>query len=245
LLGKVPYLHFIKSSANKGTMKTAEHGVKGKGNADSKAPEHSAKGRGATGGSVSDINIAGRATHGKNVPVEEALNGTYKRSPASGKPISAQVATQSNQAHKKVSTRQKPKPVISLRDIPGKIEDSAVLSFLSKKEINWYHIEAIKALAGIDYVTISNWLNIDVKTLRKWKNPAYKFKPEDQEKMLLLIILFKHGIDVFGSPEEFRQWLYSDNFYFGKKQPSSFLNTGTGIRFVDNSLTAIEYGDNA
>ena len=133
----------------------------------------------------------------------------------------------------------------SLNDIPGKIEDSAVLSFLSKKEVTWNHIEDIKFLTGIDYVTLSNWLNIDVKTLRKWKNSDNKFKQEDQEKVLLLMILIKHGIDVFGSGQRFRQWLNSDNFYFDKKPPASFLTTGSGIRFIDNSLTGIEYGDNA
>lgn len=214
-------------------MKTAEHGFKGKREASRKASEHSDKRKGAAGSHIVD-----KTTRGNAIPVEEVI------SPASGKLISAKDSIHSNETNKKVSIRQRSEPVFPLGDIPGKIEDSAVLSFLSKKEINWNHIEAINALACIDYVTISNWLNIDVKTLRKWKSPAYKFKPEDQEKVLLLIILFKHGIDVFGSPEEFRHWLFSDNFFFDKKQPSSFLNTGTGIRFVDDNLTAIEYGDN-
>ncbi|MEZ4822026.1 MAG: antitoxin Xre/MbcA/ParS toxin-binding domain-containing protein [Ignavibacteria bacterium] len=30
----------------------------------------------------------------------------------------------------------------------------------------------------------------------------------------------------------------------GKKSPITFLNTITGIRFVNDRLTAMEYGDN-
>jgi uncharacterized protein (DUF2384 family) len=143
------------------------------------------------------------------------------------------------------SQRQPLMPPPDIVTIPGRINDNEILEFLSKEVIDWRFVEFFKDVAGINYETISNWLNIDVKTLRNWKNPNYKLKPEDQEKVLLLMVLFKHGIDVFGSGEKFRQWLYLDNFYFGKKQPGSFLNTGTGIRFVDNNLTAIEYGDNA
>jgi putative toxin-antitoxin system antitoxin component (TIGR02293 family) len=225
-------------------MNAADHGVKEKGNASSKAAKHNTNRKGAAAKSVSDSDSLENARVVKTISVEAAQEGAYKISPVSRKPISTPVNGPSKENNKKTPT-QKAIPVFSLRDVPGKIEDSAVLNFLSKKEVNSNHIEAIKALAGIDYVTLSNWLNIDVKTLRKWKNPAYKFKPEDQEKVLLLMILFKHGMDVFGSGERFRQWLFSDNFYLGKKQPGSFLNTGTGIRFVDDNLTAIEYGDNA
>ena len=225
-------------------MKAADHVVKGKGNASSKASKHNTNRKGTAARSLSDPDSVENARVGKTIPLEAVQGGAYKMSPASRKPVSAPVNDPSKEDHKKTPT-QKAIPVFSLRDVPGKIEDSAVLNFLSKREVNFNHIEAIKALVGIDYVTLSNWLNIDVKTLRKWKNPAYKFKPEDQEKVLLLMILLKHGMDVFGSGERFRQWLFSDNFYFGKKQPGSFLNTGTGIRFVDDSLTAIEFGDNA
>jgi uncharacterized protein (DUF2384 family) len=50
---------------------------------------------------------------------------------------------------------------------------------------------------------------------------------------------------VFGSAKEFDNWLHGENFYFDGKTPNVFLNTVTGIRFVDDSLTAMEYGDNA
>jgi uncharacterized protein (DUF2384 family) len=56
--------------------------------------------------------------------------------------------------------------------------------------------------------------------------------------------LIKHGIEVFGSVEEFHQWLNRKNFYLDNKTPNSYLNTVTGVKFVDDRLTAMEYGDN-
>lgn len=62
--------------------------------------------------------------------------------------------------------------------------------------------------------------------------------------MLLLLALIKYGTAVFGTVKEFDQWLNRSNFYFDNKSPNAYLNTITGIRFVDDRLTAMEYGDN-
>ena len=61
----------------------------------------------------------------------------------------------------------------------------------------------------------------------------------------MLISLFKHGIEIFGDEEKFKQWLKTENFYFGQKTPVVFIDTASGIKFIDDRLTGIEYGDNA
>ena len=57
--------------------------------------------------------------------------------------------------------------------------------------------------------------------------------------------LLKHGIEVFGTEEDFKRWLNTINFFFDKKAPVEFLNADDGIKFIDDRLTGIEYGDNA
>jgi uncharacterized protein (DUF2384 family) len=59
-----------------------------------------------------------------------------------------------------------------------------------------------------------------------------------------LISLYEHGIDVFDTKENFDEWLLSENKLLDNKAPKDFLNTVTGIKFIDTRLTAIEYGDN-
>jgi uncharacterized protein (DUF2384 family) len=65
-----------------------------------------------------------------------------------------------------------------------------------------------------------------------------------KEQVLLLLSLIKHGVEVFGSVKEFDNWLNAENFYFDNKSPVTFLNTITGMKFIDDRLTAMEYGDN-
>jgi len=131
-----------------------------------------------------------------------------------------------------------------LKKIPNRISDSEVLNLLHTADINWMYIKTFKEYAALKDEVISEWLNINVRTLRNYKKPENKFKDNIKEQLILLFALFKHGKEVFGDREEFRKWLDSENFYFDKKAPVSYLNTVTGIRFVDDRLTALEYGDN-
>lgn len=131
-----------------------------------------------------------------------------------------------------------------IRDVPGQINDVEILHFLHNKDINWNYVNAIKNLTDLNDDVISDWLNLSVKTFREYRKPQSIFKENVKEHVLLLLALFKHGIEVFGSPKAFEDWLNAKNFYFDNEKPEKFLNTVTGIRFVDDRLTAMEFGDN-
>jgi uncharacterized protein (DUF2384 family) len=129
--------------------------------------------------------------------------------------------------------------------VPYGISDNEILTFLNTKDINWQYVNAIKRLTAFTDETISDWLNISVKTFRSYKLPENKFKANLKEHIVLLLSVINHGIKVFGTAENFDQWLSTENFYFDKKSPVDYLNTITGIRFIDDRLTGMEYGDNA
>ncbi|OLY94671.1 putative toxin-antitoxin system antitoxin component, TIGR02293 family [Cnuella takakiae] len=131
-----------------------------------------------------------------------------------------------------------------LSEMPGQINDSEILDLLYTRELDWKYMDAIKSLTAFSDETISDWFNISVKTLREYRKPGSSFKNNVKEQLLLLLTLIKHGTSVFGSHTAFDNWLRTPNFFFDQKVPASFLNTVTGIRFVNDRLTAMEYGDN-
>lgn len=131
-----------------------------------------------------------------------------------------------------------------LKDVPNHINDGEILNILHKKEVNWQYFIAIKKLTDYNDDTLSEWLNLSVRTFRSYRKPKSIFKDNVKEHVLLLLSLMKHGISVFGSASEFEAWLNRSNFFFDNQKPESFLNTITGIKFVDDRLTAMEYGDN-
>ncbi|MDH7461750.1 MbcA/ParS/Xre antitoxin family protein [Chitinophagaceae bacterium 26-R-25] len=131
-----------------------------------------------------------------------------------------------------------------LENVPRNINDSEILHLLYTTDINWKYVDVIKTFTHFNDDVLSDWLNISVKTFREYKKPKSVFKENVKEQVLLLLSLIKHGTNIFGSVREFNNWLNTENFYFDSKSPALFMNTITGIKFIDDRLTAMEYGDN-
>jgi uncharacterized protein (DUF2384 family) len=128
--------------------------------------------------------------------------------------------------------------------IPDKLSDTDVITWLHSKEIDWKYMLLFKKYTSLKDEIISEWLNISVKTFRNYRKPENKLKENLKEQLILLLSLFRHGSEIFGSSEDFNKWLNEDNFYFDGKAPVAYLNTIAGIRFVESRLIAMEYGDN-
>jgi uncharacterized protein (DUF2384 family) len=59
-----------------------------------------------------------------------------------------------------------------------------------------------------------------------------------------LISLYQHGETIFENRKKFDQWLNTPNFFLDQKKPKEFLETISGIKIIDDRLTALEFGDN-
>lgn len=93
--------------------------------------------------------------------------------------------------------------------------------------------------------TVAKWLSITSKTLENYrKRKRLRLKTALKEHMVLLLSLYEHGREVFGSIQEFETWLSHKNILLDDTEPSEFLDTITGVSFIDNRLTAIEFGEN-
>lgn len=143
-----------------------------------------------------------------------------------------------------MTTATKDFETVIFESVPPHINDGEILHLLKNTDINWKYVSAIKTFTEFNDDVISDWMNISVKTFREYKKPEGNFKENVKEQVLLLLSLFKHGLEIFGSIKNFDNWLNQENFYFDNKSPETFLNTITGIKFIDNRLTAMEYGDN-
>lgn len=131
-----------------------------------------------------------------------------------------------------------------LTNLPKRLTDADILLLLQGEKVNWEHVRTLKEISSFNDDIISNWLNVSVKTFRLYKKPEQEINVNIKEHVLLLLSLMQHGKNVFGTTVAFEQWLTAANFFFDGKAPIDFLKTITGIRFVDDRLTAMEYGDN-
>jgi uncharacterized protein (DUF2384 family) len=131
-----------------------------------------------------------------------------------------------------------------LTNLPKRLNDVDILLFLEGEKVNWEHVRTLKEISSFNDDIISNWLNVSVKTFRLYKKPEQEINVNIKEHVLVLLALMQHGKNVFGTTVTFEEWLTNGNFHFDGKAPVNYLKTITGIRFVDDRLTAMEYGDN-
>ncbi|HRP90286.1 MAG TPA: DUF2384 domain-containing protein [Edaphocola sp.] len=131
-----------------------------------------------------------------------------------------------------------------MEEIPVVDDPGSVYFYLSKTNINNTYIDLIDELTSINDTTIAHWLNITPRTLRNYRAKDATLKDNTKEHIVSILALFKHGIHTFGSVKPFEKWLSTPNFFLDEKAPSDFLDTISGIRFIDNRLTAMEYGEN-
>ncbi|HTO14245.1 MAG TPA: antitoxin Xre/MbcA/ParS toxin-binding domain-containing protein [Edaphocola sp.] len=131
-----------------------------------------------------------------------------------------------------------------MEQIPIVSEPGSVYFYLSKTNIDKTFIGLIDKLTTVNDSTIAQWLNITPRTLRNYRVKDATLKDNIKEHIISILSLFKHGISTFGGVNLFEKWLSSPNFFLDEKAPSEFLDTISGIRFIYNRLTAMEYGEN-
>ena len=132
-----------------------------------------------------------------------------------------------------------------LKKMPERIKNIDMLDLLSNTKIDWpLYVLTLKKTTGLNDDLLSSLFNVNVKTFRTFKKPNYKVNLSTKERLLMLLMLYRHGEKVFEKSSDFEQWLNTENFFFDKKAPIDFLTTTTGMRFIDDRLTAMEYGDN-
>jgi putative toxin-antitoxin system antitoxin component (TIGR02293 family) len=79
------------------------------------------------------------------------------------------------------------------------------------------------------------------RTLRRY-TPQQKLSQEQSERMVEIAKLYSRGEEVFGSLDEFRQWMNTVLLPFGNKKPKDYLDTSLGINMIIDELGRIEHG---
>ena len=131
-----------------------------------------------------------------------------------------------------------------IADIPEVNDFTNVYFYVNNYTIDQKYIQYLDELSNLKDEIISKWLNITTRTYRNYKTKDVSLKDNTKEQIVLLISLYKHGLDVFTTKEDFEHWLTTPNILLDNKAPMDFLDTVSGLKFIDNRLTAIEFGEN-
>lgn len=109
---------------------------------------------------------------------------------------------------------------------------------------------------GVDYDTFGNladrfplnitdWsriLNVSERTMQRYKREKKRFDSIHSERLLLIMLLFKKGLEVFNSTDYFIKWLHSENISLGGVKPLNMLDNTFGVNLIKDELVRIEHG---
>lgn len=88
---------------------------------------------------------------------------------------------------------------------------------------------------------ISKILHLSERTIQRYKSKD-RLSSDSSERVLLLAGLYERGLDIFGSAQNFTDWLRTPLSAFDGQQPISLLDTSFGFRVVEDELVRIEHG---
>ena len=112
------------------------------------------------------------------------------------------------------------------------------------------------AREGIDFETfdrltnqiplgLSEWsriLNVSERTIQRYKREKKRFDPIHSDRLLMILLLFNRGADLFGDLNGFMTWINSVNISMGGMKPLSILDNSFGINMIKDELIKIEHG---
>lgn len=126
------------------------------------------------------------------------------------------------------------------------VSDSAAIYMRVTEPSSRNYLKIFDDLIDLSDIIVSNWLNITTRTLRNYrKSKDIQLKDNTKEHIITILALYKHGMDVFESKADFEKWLSTKNLLLDNQAPMDFLDTISGIKLIDNRLTAMEFGENA
>lgn len=126
------------------------------------------------------------------------------------------------------------------------VNDAAAIYLRVTEKSPRNYLKIFDELIGLSDIVVSNWLNITTRTLRNYrKSKEIELKDTTKEHIITILALYNHGIEVFDSKADFEKWLSTKNMLLDNKAPLEFLDTISGIKLIDNRLTAMEFGENA
>lgn len=128
-------------------------------------------------------------------------------------------------------------------DYQAFLKDKLLVTYAVRKGVTIRLFKEIKANSPFDDQQWSDFLNINIRTLQRYKKAKnHIFKSIQSEKIFELAEVISLGYEVFDSPEHFNIWLNSPSAALGNEKPIDLLDTSYGKDLVLAELNRIEYG---
>ncbi|HUM46517.1 MAG TPA: DUF2384 domain-containing protein [Chitinophagales bacterium] len=121
------------------------------------------------------------------------------------------------------------------------LANDADLISLARKGIKLASVESVSEHLSISMSKMSELLHTSQRTFqRKKKNDI--MSPYISEQTIEIAQIVARGIEIFGTKEEFNNWLGTPLLAFGNQPPLNYLDTTFGTQFILKELGRLQHG---
>ncbi len=120
-------------------------------------------------------------------------------------------------------------------------QDSQTVIKALKKGYPVSVFDQLKEKLDISEKKLAVLVNIAPRTLTRRKKTG-RLNSDESERILRIIRLFGHAVDILGDEEEAKRWFMAPNYGLGDTPPLEYADTEPGAREVEKLLGRLEWG---
>ncbi len=109
---------------------------------------------------------------------------------------------------------------------------------------NLYYRDIVQIINFLGFLQkdLAEFLHIDASTITRWKNNETAIGVLRSKIIFDVDKIVNKGVRIFGSEQDFKEWLYLPNYALGDIRPLDMLKDPYGIEQLDEALEAISWG---
>jgi putative toxin-antitoxin system antitoxin component (TIGR02293 family) len=121
-------------------------------------------------------------------------------------------------------------------------DDMAKLTNVAREGLSYNYFSTLSDRIRVGVQEWADYLHISERTIQRYKKEGKVFDPIYSEKIILVELLYKKGVDVFEIEDNFYTWMDTKSIALGGVKPKDLLDTSFGITMVYDELGRIEHG---
>jgi putative toxin-antitoxin system antitoxin component (TIGR02293 family) len=121
-------------------------------------------------------------------------------------------------------------------------EDEVNLTNMVREGVSFSYFSRLSDQIHLGTQEWADYLHLSERTIQRYKKEKKSFDPIYAERIVIIELLYKKGIEVFGAEDNFYTWMDTKSIALGQVKPKDLLDTSFGITMVYNELGRIEHG---